>query len=72
MLSTSFNCLFFRCCQVAKVLADYIGRQPVSSKGHVQVVPPWRSDGRCGPQFPVGKAPGECDPYGGALPGSKG
>lgn len=49
-----------------KVLADYIGRQPVSSKGHVQVLPPWRSDGRCGPQFPVGKAPGECDPYGGA------
>ena len=38
----------------------------MSSKGHVQVLPPWRSDGRCGPQFPVGKAPGECDPYGGA------
>lgn len=50
-----------------QVLADYIGQQPVSSSGTVQVLPPWRSDGRCGPQFPVGKAPGECDPYGGAL-----
>ena len=33
----------------------------------VKVMPPWRSDGRCGPQFPVGHAPGECDPYGGVI-----
>jgi len=40
----------------------------MGKKGKVAVTPPWRSDGRCGPQFPV-KIPesraGECDPYGG-------
>ena len=46
-------------------LADFLGVQPVE-RGKVQVLPPWRTDGRCGPQFPVSRAPGECDPYGGA------
>lgn len=47
-------------------LADYLGRQPVSANGQALVVPPWRTDGRCGPEFPSGRRPGECDPYGGA------
>eukprot|EP00931_Biecheleriopsis_adriatica_P086722 TRINITY_DN61330_c0_g1_i1.p1 TRINITY_DN61330_c0_g1~~TRINITY_DN61330_c0_g1_i1.p1 ORF type:complete len:952 (-),score=239.62 TRINITY_DN61330_c0_g1_i1:40-2895(-) len=46
-------------------LADFIGKQPAKGS-KVMVVPPWRSDGRCGPQFPVQGSPGECDPYGGA------
>ncbi|CAE7251790.1 GCS1 [Symbiodinium sp. CCMP2592] len=47
-------------------LADFLGLQPVERSGKVRVLPPWRSDGRCGPQFPVAGSPGECDPYGGA------
>jgi len=46
-------------------LADYLSKQPVSKKGTVIVTPPWRTDGRCGPEFPQGGRPGECDPYGG-------
>ncbi|CAE7195581.1 GCS2 [Symbiodinium pilosum] len=46
-------------------LADFLSSQ-LLEKGRVRVLPPWRSDGRCGPQFPVAKKPGECDPYGGA------
>ena len=45
-------------------LADFLSSQ-LLEKGRVRVLPPWRSDGRCGPQFPVAKKPGECDPYGG-------
>ncbi|CAK9073938.1 Mannosyl-oligosaccharide glucosidase GCS1 (Alpha-glucosidase 1) (Glucosidase 1) (Protein KNOPF) (Protein MUNCHKIN), partial [Durusdinium trenchii] len=54
-----------------EILADFIGRQPVSKVGTkttILVTPPWRSDGRCGPQFPAeAGTPGECDPYGGAA-----
>lgn len=48
-------------------LADFLGKQPVSKKGQVVVVPPWRTDGRCGPEFPSGGGAGECDPYGGGA-----
>eukprot|EP00928_Gymnodinium_smaydae_P036805 TRINITY_DN25675_c0_g2_i1.p1 TRINITY_DN25675_c0_g2~~TRINITY_DN25675_c0_g2_i1.p1 ORF type:complete len:980 (-),score=175.90 TRINITY_DN25675_c0_g2_i1:16-2955(-) len=53
----------------AGLLNDMLGKQPVSKKGAVVVQPPWRTDGRCGPEFPLTvngrKVPGECDPYGG-------
>eukprot|EP00930_Biecheleria_cincta_P047022 TRINITY_DN32526_c0_g1_i1.p1 TRINITY_DN32526_c0_g1~~TRINITY_DN32526_c0_g1_i1.p1 ORF type:complete len:927 (+),score=149.22 TRINITY_DN32526_c0_g1_i1:154-2934(+) len=45
-------------------LADFMGKQPAKGK-KVMVSPPWRTDGRCGPQFPMDGAPGDCDPYGG-------
>jgi len=48
--------------------ADFIGEQPVTKKGAVIATPPWRSDGRCGQQFPVRAPdlmPAECDPYSG-------
>ncbi|CAE8634251.1 unnamed protein product [Polarella glacialis] len=47
-------------------LADFMGDQPVAKGGRVMVVPPWRTDGRCGPQFPTERGPGDCDPYGGS------
>ena len=36
-------------------LADFLGLQPVERSGKVRVLPPWRSDGRCGPAIPGGR-----------------
>ncbi|CEM25414.1 unnamed protein product [Vitrella brassicaformis CCMP3155] len=46
------------------LLADYMGEQPTTRTGALMLVPPWRTDGRCGEEFKQDNGkPGECDPY---------